>query len=252
MYTDEELTKLEEDELEDTELSIALMLAILAYTKDDLEKELRSFYTKYGKDGVVTYAEARKWISNKNRKRRLNTLLLFISTRFGKTLSELEIEFDKMVELIIEKENKFFKSDVDSTDISLKWGSDNKDWSERLEEDVELWEFKIESKIKQNILKRKSLDDTLEDLYNLFDNMSNVLETLGETESSAINSIARHEILKELGCSKYRFYTQPDERRCEVCGSMHGLTFPMSAYEVGVTASPLHPHCRCWEVPIRD
>ena len=82
--------------------------------------------------------------------------------------------------------------------------------------------------------------------------MNSILNKLALTESTAVGSIARREIFKELGIKKYQFFTKPDERRCETCGAMHGLIFPISAYEIGVTASPLHPHCRCWEVPITD
>ena len=60
------------------------------------------------------------------------------------------------------------------------------------------------------------------------------------------------EIFKKLGINRYGFYSRVDERRCEYCGSLHGKTFPITAYEVGVTASPIHPRCRCWEVPITD
>ena len=85
-----------------------------------------------------------------------------------------------------------------------------------------------------------------------FDSIESIIQTLGLTESTAVGSLARRKIFAELGIAKYRFYTRPDERRCETCGSMHGLIFPISAYEVGVTASPIHPRCRCWEVPIMD
>jgi SPP1 gp7 family putative phage head morphogenesis protein len=106
--------------------------------------------------------------------------------------------------------------------------------------------------IKQSFLKRKSIDDVLLKLDKRFTSMEYVLTTLGLSESTAVGSMARQMIFQQLGISKYQFYTKADERTCETCGSMHGLIFPISAYEVGVTASPLHPRCRCWEVPIVD
>ena len=71
MYTDEQFEQLEQEELEITEEEIALMLLLLSATKSTVEKELRDFYSKYGKDGVVTYQEARKWISSADHRRRL-------------------------------------------------------------------------------------------------------------------------------------------------------------------------------------
>ena len=85
-----------------------------------------------------------------------------------------------------------------------------------------------------------------------FKSMESIIKTLGLSESTAVGSIARQRIFRELGITKYQFYTKADERTCETCGAMHGLIFPMSAYEVGVTASPVHPRCRCWEVPLWD
>lgn len=251
MYTDEELTTLEEEELEITELAIAVMLGMLNSTKADFEKELRSFYNKYGKDGVVTYAEARKWVSRKDRRKRLTVLYLLIHDKFSSTFSQLALDFQRMVDGIIKKESEFFDVDL-KDDLSLTWGIDKEDWLDRLEADIELWETQLKIDIKRSMLQGKSIEQIIEQLDDRFDSMNNVLKKLGLTESSAINSIARNEIFKRMGIKKYKFYTQPDERRCEVCGSMHGVTFPISAYEVGVTASPLHPRCRCWEVPIRD
>lgn len=66
MYTEEQFINLEQEERELTDEAIAIMLLILANIKGDLEKELQSFYQKYGKDGVVTYSEARKWVSEQD------------------------------------------------------------------------------------------------------------------------------------------------------------------------------------------
>ena len=96
------------------------------------------------------------------------------------------------------------------------------------------------------------IDDVIKQLDKRFNSIEKVLDTLVLSESTAIGSMARRLAFRELGINKYQFFTRADERTCEVCGGMHGLTFPISAFEVGVTASPLHPRCRCWEIPIMD
>ena len=133
-----------------------------------------------------------------------------------------------------------------------KWGADEAMWLERLEDDVELWYHNVSKDIKQSLLKRDSIDDVLDDLDKRFTSIEKVLKRLALTESTAMGSLARRKIFKELGIKKYRFYAREDERTCEHCGALHGLVFPMTAYEVGVTASPIHAHCRCWEIPIVD
>lgn len=250
IYSEEELEQLEQEEHEITEEALILMFATITSTKTELENELRSFYQKYGKDGVVTYAEARKWVSSNDKRKRLNVLLPFITERFSLALDKLSQDFYKMVTDVIYKESKSFDVEIIPDDLVLKWGYDNLDWQSRLENDVAKWTAQIRADIKQSILQRKHLNDILEDLNHRFESIERVLESLGISETTAVGTIARHEIFKELGISKYKFYTRADERTCEICGAMHGLIFPMSAYEVGVTASPMHPRCRCWEVPL--
>ena len=253
MYSEEQFEQLEQAEREITDESILLMLLVIANLKGDLEKELRDFYSKYGKDGVVTYAEARKWVSEQDHRRRLTALAAVVSGAFGYALTDIEAYFRKFLINVIGKEATFFGVSIDvDTLLTRKWGVDDLHWLLRLENDVKLWQLYINNDIKRSLLQGKHINDVLKQLDKRFSRINYVLETLGLSESTAIGSLARHEIFKELGITKYQFYTKPDERRCETCGALHGLIFPISVYEVGVTASPIHPRCRCWEVPIWD
>lgn len=253
MYTEEQFIDLEQEERTLTDEYIAIMLLLLANTKENLENELRKFYQKYGKDGVVTYSEARKWVSEQDHQRRLTALTLFLSGELASSLGKLKTEFEKMLKSVIGKETGFFDVEIDIDAIlNMQWGEDMSTWLKRLEDDVDLWNVRLAADWKRSLLQRKHLDDVLKLLDKRFDSIYSIVNKLGLTESTAIGSLARQKIFKELGISKYQFYTKADERTCDICGSMHGLIFPISSYEVGVTASPLHPHCRCWEVPIWD
>lgn len=255
MYTEQQFIELEQEERKLTDEAIALMLLILATAHSALERELRDFYYKYGRDGVVTYAEARKWVGDNDHRRRLTTLLIYVNETFDTLSVELTPKFKEMLKDVIGKEVKFF--DAENENIADKplnepWGADDKNWLERLDADVALWGAYILFEIKQAFHRRQHIDDVLAKLDKRFKSMEYVLTTLALSESTAVGSIARRMIFQQLGVGKYQFYTKADERTCEVCGSMHGLIFPIGAYEVGVTASPLHPRCRCWEVPIWD
>ena len=140
MYTDEEFEQLEEEERSLTDEAIAILLLIMANTKGNLKKELRNFYQKYGKDGVVTYAEARKWISQQNHQRRLTSLTLIVSGVFASALNDLEKQFRSFLIDVIGKEETFFGVKINVDDIlSRKWGLDDLTWMDRLQADVELW-----------------------------------------------------------------------------------------------------------------
>lgn len=251
MYTERQLTELEEKEYSSTEEKLAVMLLLLQNLKGDLEKELRDFYQKYGRDGVVTYHEARKWVSGKEKRGRLATLLLLFSNKFSKLSDDLEDQFKSLIKSVIALESDFFDVDLDTEKLLHKpWGADESNWSIRLSDDVNLWDYHVASDVKQSIVSQKQIDDVLEQLNKRFMTMERVLRGLSITESSAVGSLARKQVFNKLGIKKYRYYAREDERTCEQCGALHGLVFPISAYEIGVTASPLHPRCRCWEVPI--
>lgn len=249
MYTDERFEQLEQEELEITEEELAVMLSLLTLTKSSLEKEIRDFYSKYGKDGVVTYQEARKWVSSTDHRRRLTVLLLDINESFDELYDNLTPRFRELLERVAHKEFDFFGVDIPEEIDTVHWGADDMSWEERLDEDIQLWKYQTQNQLKRSLLQRATLEGVAEWVDDYFGYMSRVLKRLGITESTAWGSFVRQDIFKRLGVSKYRFYTQADERTCEVCGSMHGLVFPVSAMVIGSTASPLHPNCRCFEIP---
>ena len=253
MWSERDFISLEQEERGLADEGILAVQYIINNTRGDIEKELRNFYQKYGTDGIVTYAEARKWISDRNHQRRLAALTAMIGAAFALALDESEKHFRRFLTNIIGKESTFFGVEVDIDKLlNRKWGVDDLYWLQRLEDDVNLWKLYVANDIKQAMLRGENLDDVLVRLNTRFTSINNILQRLGITEATAVGSMTRYDIFRALGVSEYRFYTEADERTCETCGAMHGLTFPMSAYEVGVTASPLHPRCRCWEVPILE
>lgn len=46
---------------------------------------------------------------------------------------------------------------------------------------------------------------------------------------------------KDSGVKRVRWVTSPDERRCSVCGAMHG-----KVYHIDKVPSKPHRNCRCW------
>ena len=253
MWTDDQFEELEQEEHSLTEEAIVATLLTLTSTKNDLEKELRSLYQKYGKDGVVTYSEMRKWVSEKDHRRRLTLLYLFVADSFDTSFDLFEANFKNHLKEIVLKEARFFDVKIDVDEIlELTWGVDDLNWHDRLWSYRNKWTNTLCSDFKRSFLKQDSIMDVLNMLEKRVVTMSNILQKLYVTETTAVGSLTRREIFKKLDIKKYRYYAREDERTCEVCGSLHGLEFPVSSYEIGVNASPMHPWCRCWEVPIVD
>ena len=250
MYTEEQLEKLEKEENHLTEVALIAIFAWLYSTKSEMEKELRSFYQKYGKDGGVTYSEVRQWISKDNHQKRLTWLTLFVGMCFSNLFINTKPEFEKLVNDVVQKEFDFFGVAPDF--LRLNWGADNLTWADRLADNVNSWEAYVMNDIKRSILAKKDIDSVIELLDKRFLTMENITKRLAVTETTAVASLARQAAFKELGITKYQYFAREDERTCEQCGALHGLIFPISAYEVGATAPCLHPGCRCWTVPIRE
>ena len=250
IYDEEYLQQLADDEDEMSEAAILAMISVVTSSQSELEKELRLFYQKHGTDGVITYSEARKWVNERDHRRRLTLLALLLSDTFSKVFSDVRPIFQSLTDNIIKQEFDYFGVAPDPP--SLRWGSDNSDWFNRLSDNVIAWESKIMLDIKRGMLTEKNIDEMLKTLDKRFMSIENILQRLVVTETTAISSIARKAAFKELGIGKYKFYAQVDERTCEQCGALHGLIFPISAYEVGVTAPAIHTNCRCYTLPIRD
>jgi hypothetical protein len=73
-------------------------------------------------------------------------------------------------------------------------------------------------------------------------------ENVGITETTTATSEAEgigQDILAEIGIdASARWFTQLDERVCDLCGPLHGTT--QSRWPVG--PPPAHPRCRCYLV----
>ena len=232
---------------------MVVLLLTLGVTETDLKKEIRNFYATYGTDGVVTYQEARKWVSAKNHTRRLFALNETFGAIFDDAFDAFGADFRNHLRNIILKEADFFKVAINPDDIlEMVWGTDGRNWYQRLFAYRDKWTKVLGNDLKMSFLKRSSLPDVVGDVGDRFVSMDKLLRNLCVSESTAIRSLARREIFIKMGIKNYQFYAQADERTCDECGALHGQIFPMTAFEVGLTASPLHSYCRCWEVPIFD
>lgn len=69
------------------------------------------------------------------------------------------------------------------------------------------------------------------------------------TESAAFSSAAQRDCYDSLGVERYTVVAAFDSDTCELCGDLDGMVFEQSDYEVGLTAPPFHPWCRCCTCP---
>lgn len=253
MLTEEQFEQLEQEEYEEALATLALIFLLIDSTSEQLSQMLYGIYNKYGTDGVLSWLATGKVVGGERLRtklwRELDDLLnnLFIET---------EVEFRKCLEKIVRMEFDTFGVELSDDELQkildFKWGADDLNWVDRLWERAETTLYELGRELKQDLVKRNSAAEVTSEKEEQLEKLKRAMRSLLVTERTAIGSYARYRLYKELGINKYVFYASEDERVCEHCGALHGMEFPLSAWEVGVTASPIHPRCRCWEIPALD
>ena len=216
----------------------------------EVEREIEAFVREYGRDGVVTYAEARKWVSRDDHRRRMTALLLTISALYVTLFGKISKTTGSLLNTIAENEYRFYGLKPEDGKIAKilekPWGVQEMSWEQHIDEYKSRWNSIHSRDLTVAFLRRDGIDKILKDYRKQAEREQKIIKTLLDTESSAIGTSARAEILKELGETRYQIFTRVDERRCDTCASMHGMIFPFSAFRVGETAPPFHARCRCW------
>lgn len=136
--------------------------------------------------------------------------------------------------------------------IKKPWAQDGKAFSDRIWENKEKLIRELHTELTQNVIRGESPRKAIGSLAKKMDVSKSQAGRLIMTESAAISSEARKECFDDLDVERYQFVGTLDGKTCEVCASMDGKIFQMSDYEVGVTANPIHPNCRCCTAPYYD
>lgn len=216
----------------------------------DVKKEIEDFVRRYGRDGVVTYKEARKWVSRDDHRRRMTVLLMAITTIYMSMFGKISKITEEHLNTIAENEYSLFGVKPNEGEIAKimekPWGIQDMSWRDHLDEYPKKWNSVHMAAVRLAFLRRDGIDKIIKEYEERAEKERRIIKSLLETESTAIGTLARGEILKEIGDVRYRIYTRVDERRCAHCASMHGMVFPFSAFKVGETAPPFHARCRCW------
>ena len=101
----------------------------------------------------------------------------------------------------------------------------------------------------QMIIQGKGVKETSKALSKRLDaDYKNCLRLI-HTEHSYFMGEATAKAYEELEVEMYQYSSALDKRTCESCGALDGEIFKLSERTVGANASPLHPMCRCTELP---
>ena len=107
----------------------------------------------------------------------------------------------------------------------------------------------VNTQLTQMIMRGAAPDKAIKAISDRFQVSKSQAGRLVMTESAAFANEARKDCFKDLGVEKYVIVETLDNETCSLCAQLDGKVYPMSEYQVGVTAPPFHPWCRGTTAP---
>lgn len=143
------------------------------------------------------------------------------------------------------------KAQIDKV-LSKPWSTDMKTFRDRCWTNKEALVNSVNKELTQMIMRGESPDRAIKAIQKQFNVAKNKAGCLTMTESAAFAATARQDCFESLGIEQYVIVGTLDNKTCSLCGSLDGKHFKMSEYQVGTTAPPFHPWCRCCTAPYYD
>lgn len=133
--------------------------------------------------------------------------------------------------------------------LSRPWTLDAQTFSDRIWSNKEALVNKVNTELTQMIMRGSAPDKTIQAIAKRFNVSKSQAGRLVMTESAAFANEARKDCFRDLGVERYIIVETLDNETCTLCGQLDGKVYPMSEYQVGVTAPPFHPWCRGTTAP---
>lgn len=133
--------------------------------------------------------------------------------------------------------------------LSRPWTADNQTFRDRCWTNKQSLVNSVNTQLTQMIIRGEAPDRAIAAISKQFEVSKSKAGRLVMTESAYFSSAAQKDCYTALGVEKYKIVASFDHDTCELCAAMDGKVFKMSEYQVGLTAPPFHPWCRCCTCP---
>ena len=151
--------------------------------------------------------------------------------------------------------NPFAKIDENKIEkvLSRPWSPDGKNFSQRIwGSDRSNLIHQLNTRFTQGIIRGEAREKIIKDMKKALNSSAQATKRLVLTESAFVASASRKDCFEQLGVEKYQFLATLDLKTSVICQDMDGKVFERKDYQIGVTAPPMHPHCRSTTVPYFD
>lgn len=130
--------------------------------------------------------------------------------------------------------------------INQIWCADGKSWSSRVWANIDKLQETLNDNLIHCVLTGKKPSELKEMLMNNFGVSYSRADTIVRTEMAHIQTQAAQQRYMNYGIQEVEIWADYDERRCDVCGSLHKKRYPVCA----TMPIPAHPNCRCCIIPV--
>ena len=231
------------------------------------KKDLHDYMSEYNKFLKTVPLEAKKLfleietLSARSRMSHLDSLRVQIDMELMKVSSDInettkntltsiyrdtytEVTKDLGINVIVSPEKI-------KTVLDKPWSGAN--FSERLWSNTDKLAQTVKQEIVNGMIQGINLNTMTKRLTARFDTAKkNDVERLLRTEVNYTLNQATLDGYKDAGVNKYEFNATLDSRTSQICASLHGEKFDVSAIAVGINYPPMHPRCRSTTIPIID
>ena len=133
--------------------------------------------------------------------------------------------------------------------LSRPWTTDGQTFRDRCWTNKQSLVNSVNTQLTQMIIRGEAPDRAISAISKQFEVSRSKAGRLVMTESAYFSSAAQKDCYSALGVEHYQLVASFDRDTCELCGAINGKVFKLSDYQVGLTAPPFHPWCRCCTCP---
>lgn len=237
--------------------------------RKQLDRQLRKYYMTASKRTIEDFeATYNKLLSTVEAGREPTPADLYKLDKYWQAQAQLENELRKLGNRQIASISKAFRenwfevyysislesqaafSTIDDAAVNQLiaqiWCADGKAWSERVWENTKHLADTLNEELIHCVATGKPSAELKGILQERFNVSFSQADTLVRTELSHIQTEAAKKRYQDYGIQEVEILADADERRCEICGKLHGKRYPIGAN----IPIPSHPRCRCSIVPV--
>ena len=133
--------------------------------------------------------------------------------------------------------------------LSRPWTADGLTFRDRCWTNKQALVNSVNTNLTQMIIRGEAPDRAIKAIAHQFGVAKDKAGRLIMTEAAAFSSAAQKDCYKDLEVEQYKVVATFDGETCALCGDLDGKVFRQSDYQVGLTAPPFHPWCRCCTCP---